>query len=208
LALAATGVARADGNFVEDALGERGRFACLSAQELELALSLNEYRTRNRLPAIATSRSLTAVSRIHAIDLAENRPELETDDSGAQCTLHSWSGRGPWRPFCYTADNRTVLMMLEKPWEVTRGAYPGRGYENVYWTSAPEALAALALDTWQTSPDHDALLLEKGEWEGSGWQALGVGIYRNMAVLWLGSAPDPLGPPAPCETAGGTPAAP
>jgi len=204
----AAGVARADERLIAEVLDERGEFSCLTPEESGLLNSLNEYRASNLLPPVPHSRALTRVARLHAIDLVENRPELGVDSRGRACTLHSWSNAGFWSPVCYTGDHRYLSRMLDKPREITRQVYAGAGYEIVYWTSASEALSSGVLDTWRKSPSHNALILEKGDWQGSDWAALGVGVYRNVAVMWFASSADPLGQLASCDPAPGREAAP
>lgn len=196
-----TGVALADERLITKVLEEREEFACLTREESDLLNSLNAYRVRNRLRPIQHSRSLTMVARAHAIDLVENRPDQGTDARGRECNLHSWSNTRFWSPVCYTGDHQNLARMLSKPREITRRMYEDIGYENVYWTSVAEVYSFRVLDTWQKSPKHNALILEAGEWRGSNWAALGVGIYRNVAVMWLGSMKDPLGPLPPCASA-------
>jgi uncharacterized protein YkwD len=206
--LSVAAAARAEDRLVAEILEERGEFSCLTPEESALLNSLNEYRADHRLPRVPLSRSLTKVARLHAVDLVENRPERRTDSRGRACNLHSWSDTGFWSPVCYTGDQRNLRRMLDKPREITRRAYGDIAYENVYWTSAAEVYSPRVLDTWRKSPSHNALILEIGGWQGSDWSALGVGIYRNVAVMWLGSAADPLGQLKACEPAEGREALP
>lgn len=198
LVLAAAGGARADEQRAGNILDERGEYACLSSGEAQLLAALNEYRTSHRLRPVGNSRALTMVARMHAVDLVENRPERGTDARGVPCNLHSWSDRGFWCPVCYTADHRQLMLMLNKPAEITGGRYRDFGYENVFWTSAPAVSPLQIMDSWRGSPEHRAVILEEGIWAGSRWSALGVGIHGNVAVIWLGSTQDPLGPLPSC----------
>lgn len=196
------GAARADEQLISKVLEEREEFACLSPEESDLINALNAHRVINNLRPIRLSRSLTMVARVHAIDLVENRPDRGTDSRGRACNLHSWSSAGFWSSVCYTGDQRSQACMLNKPLEITGRRYRDVGYENVFWMSAGEVVASRVLETWQQSRQHNALILETKEWRGSNWSALGVGIYRNVAVMWLGSTADPLGSLPPCETFG------
>jgi len=198
LAFCTASAVRADEVLIANVLAERGAFSCLSPDEAELFQDLNAYRVARHMPAIRNSRSLNKVARIHAIDLSENHPELGRDQRGLECNLHSWSNTGFWTPVCYTADHAYLVRMLSKPREITNRLYADVGYENVYWTSASEVFPYRVLNTWQKSPKHNALILEEGKWQGSRWEALGVGIYRNVAVIWLGSMEDPAGPLPQC----------
>jgi len=178
-------------------LEESGEFSCLSAKESELFRMVNEYRENHGLPPIANSRSLNKVARIHAIDLAENSAAKGRDSRGQDCTLHSWSDQGFWKPVCYAKDNSLAEAMWDKPREITL-TYTGDGYENAYSTSDKEVTPAKVLDAWKSSPSHNAILLESGEWKGSNLLAFGVGIHENFAVMWVGSLRDPLGPMQAC----------
>ena len=183
-----------------EVLEESGNFSCLSPKEAELINLVNDYRGKHGLPPIANSRSLNKVARVHAIDLYENRPADCADGSCVDnCTLHSWSNQGFWTPVCYTNDNRHADKMWYKTREITNYVYPGEGYENAYWTSEAEVAVERVLECWKESPSHNALLLQDGIWKGSNLQAFGVGIYKNVAVIWVGNAVDPLGSMAVCS---------
>lgn len=172
---------------------------CLSPKEAELVKRINEYRETNGLPPITISKSLTKVARFHAIDLHENKPAEGQDSRGENCSLHSWSDRGFWTPVCYTSDHLYAERMWDKPREITNYAYTGDGYENAYWTSENEVTVTRVLDGWKRSPTHNALILETGIWQRSNWLAFGIGIYKNVAVIWFGNMTDPVGSQAACE---------
>ncbi len=172
---------------------------CLSPKETELVKRVNEYRENNGLPPITISKSLTKVARFHAIDLHENRPDEDKDSRGENCSLHSWSDRGLWTPVCYTNDHLYAERMWDKPREITNNVYTGDGYENAYWTSESEVTVTRVLDGWKRSPTHNALILETGIWQRSNWLAFGIGIYKNVAVIWFGNMTDPVGSQAACE---------
>lgn len=183
------------------ALDESGEFSCLSAKETELVRLVNEYRESYGLPPITNSRSLNKVARIHAIDLLNNAPAKGQDSRGLDCTLHSWSDKGSWKPVCYTKDHAYAEAMWDKPREITNFTYTGDGYENAYSTSEKEVTPAKVLNAWKASPSHNAILLESGIWKGSNLLAFGVGIHKNHAVIWVGSMTDPLGPLQACSIA-------
>jgi hypothetical protein len=183
----------------EQIVGETGSFSCLSAKEAQLFQLINEYRESHGLPPVANSRSLNKVARSHALDLHENRPYEGHDSRGAACNLHSWSDAGSWTPVCYTPDHRYAEKMWNKPREITNYQYPGDGYENAYWTSEDEVSVARVLEGWKKSPAHNALILEEGIWKGSNMLSFGIGIYKNVAVMWVGSLVDPVGPMQSCE---------
>ncbi len=182
----------------EKAIDEAGEFSCLSTKEARLYQLVNEYRESHGLPPIANARSLNKVARAHVIDLVENSPAEGTDNRGLLCSLHSWSSNGFWKPVCYTKDHAYAEAMWDKPREITKFGYTGDGYENAYSTTDVEVIPEKVLEAWKASPSHNAILLESGIWKGSNLLALGIGIYKNHAVIWVGSLIDPLGPMQAC----------
>lgn len=197
--LCVTSASSAETNQYRDVLEERGNFSCLSPKETELLRLLNEYRESHGLPPIANSRSLNKVARIHALDLYDNNPAEGKDQRGENCTLHSWSDQGFWSAVCYTGDHHYADLMRNKPQEITNSVYPDVGYENVYWTSANQVSPSRALDSWKKSPQHNALILETGKWVRSNMLAIGVAVYKNYAIFWVGAMTDPLGPMPACK---------
>lgn len=181
-------------SIVRSVLDESGEFSRLSAKESELFRLVNEYRESNGLPPVANSRSLNKVARMHAIDLVENNPATGKDSRGLDCSLHSWSNSGSWTPVCYTKDHANAKAMWDKPREITNFSYSGDGYENSYATSEAEVNPANVVRAWSVSTSHNALILESGIWKRSNMLAFGVGVYKNVAVMWFGSLSDPLGP--------------
>lgn len=157
------------------------------AVEGELAAGLNAYRAERGLPPLARSSLLDQVARAHAADLDEHHPDTGIDRRGLACNLHSWSDQGPWAPVCYTADHAYAPLMWSKPAEITRGAYPGNGYEIAYWSSNP-VVAGEALKRWENSPGHRALMAQTGAWKQP-WGAFGVGVQGGYAVIWFGREP-------------------
>ncbi len=161
---------------------------CLSSEEQKLVQLINDYRNANGLPTVPVSKSLTAVSQWHTIDLRENSP------AGGACNRHSWSGARPdlWTAVCYTANHANASGMWYKPREITNGAYLDNGFENIYWHSSA-ATAQGAFTGWKNSTGHRETILEQGIWNGMQWQSMGVGIYKNYAALWFGKSADPQG---------------
>lgn len=181
-------------NIIQSVLNESSHFSHFSQKELELWDLINDYRRENGLPPINSSRSLTKVARVHAIDLYSNTPAEGYDNRGLGCSLHSWSDKGNWRHVCYTKDNKYAEYMWDKPREITNFTYTGDGFENAYSTSDKEINPKRVLEAWKNSPSHNAILLEKDQWAGSKLSALGVGVYKNYAIIWLGTESDPAGP--------------
>jgi hypothetical protein len=81
--------------------------------------------------------------------------------------------------------------MWSKPREITRGAYPGNGYEISAGRWGAPMTAAAALSQWQGSAAHNQVILQKGIWTEP-WRAMGIGIEGGYAVIWFGREPDPL----------------
>jgi len=166
--------------------------ACLSEEEVKLGNLINQYRAEKGLKPIAFSRSLTQVAQAHVRDLYDNRPVTE------KCNLHSWSDKGNWTPVCYTDDHKNAQGMWNKPREITGGLYTSYGYEIAYWHSA-QATAEEAFDRWKSSSSgHNAVMIEDSIWKGMNWQAMGIGIYQNYAVVWFGQPADPQGSVTAC----------
>ncbi|WP_322793207.1 CAP domain-containing protein [Bellilinea sp.] len=166
--------------------------ACLSEEEVKMGNLINQYRAEKGLKPIAFSRSLTQVAQAHVRDLYDNRPNT------GNCNLHSWSDKGNWTPVCYTDDHKNAQGMWNKPREITGGLYTSYGYEIAYWHSA-QATAEEAFDRWKSSSSgHNAVMIEDSIWKGMNWQAMGIGIYQNYAVVWFGQPADPQGSVTAC----------
>jgi uncharacterized protein YkwD len=161
----------------------------LTGDEVTLVNLINEYRMQYGLGAIPISQSLTKVAQAHAKDLYENRPDQGVDERGYGCNLHSWSDRGNWSPVCYTDDHYYSQNMWSKPREITNNAYPGNGYE-ISMVSSEQVQPHAALASWQGSPGHNDLIVERDIWTNKNWPAVGVGIYGNYAVAWFGDNPE------------------
>lgn len=156
----------------------------LAADERRLAAYVNEERQAEGLPPVALSPTLTHVARTHVRDLMRHRPDR------GRCNMHSWSSAGDWTPVCFTADMAAARGMWNKPRELSRGAYRGYGFEIAFRMPggvAPED----AMGGWLESPAHAKVMLEEGSWRGSNWQAMGVAIEGDYAVVWFGKEPDP-----------------
>lgn len=170
---------------------------CISNNEKALYDAVNEYRKEYKLEPIPISTSLTIVAQAHVHDLIENKP---FDDEG-KCNPHSWSDQGKWKACCYNSGEDGECMW-NKPRELT--SYDNDGYEIVmHWfdESDPylDVSAVDALETWKESTNHNNVILNKGMWKSSEWNAMGIGIYRGFASIWFGTSPDSVGEPDICE---------
>lgn len=157
----------------------------IEAEELQLYQLINEYRIQNGLSSIALSKSLTLVANRHAWDLQENLGYL----------THDWSDVTGPEAYWYAPQRLGT-------------SYSDYAFENAYWNGAI-ATAHSALKGWKNSPSHNALLLNTGAWADWDWNAIGIGIHNNYAVMWVGQASDPAGSPLlPQPTASPAPPAP
>lgn len=151
---------------------------CITADELQLYNSLNQYRKDNGLGEIPLSKSLCYVAKLHVSDLQYNRP-----DTG-NCNLHSWSAQGDWVECCYGTDVFNSTCMTSKPKEMT--TYPGKGYEIAFWESV-DARPSVVFDLWSSSSASRDLILNRGIWKEMTWKAFGVGMLEGYAVVWYGA---------------------
>ena len=152
----------------------------LSTEETALYEMIMEYRAQRKLPAIALSASLTTVARAHVEDLAAHPPK-------GRCNLHSWSKSERWSRCCYTDGPKSYKCMWDKPRELT--TYTGDGYEIAYWNGGG-AGASDALAGWKKSKGHNTVIINKGIWKEVQWQAIGIAIYGEYAVVWFGKEQD------------------
>lgn len=161
----------------------------LTDKERQLADLINQYRQDNGLSALPITNSLTKVARAHIEDLNSYHPDTGTYGTGS-CNLHSWSSHGTWTAVCYTGSAQSS-QMWNKPREITE-SYDGNGYEIASWNSR-EITPSAAMDVWKGSSDHSDTILQRGIFTGTIWQAMGVGIDGNYAVVWFGNDADPAG---------------
>ena len=156
---------------------------CASAEEKKLYDLIMDYRKSKKLKSIPFSAKLTQVAQTHVRDLSENYSMSNSD----VCNPHSWSDKGLWTSCCYTSDHKQAQCMWNKPREIA--GYDGYGYEIAYYSSAG-ANAAEGLAGWKKSPGHNPLLINSGTWSNVEWKAIGIGIYKEYAVVWVGEQTD------------------
>ena len=160
----------------------------LTEKEAKLYYDINAYRESLGLQKLSFSKSLTTVARTHVVDANAYNPKDQVDARGVQGNLHSWSSHGNWTPVVYTGDHLYASAMWSKPRELT--SYQGNGFENSAWSSGlltPE----VALDLWQHSEGHNAVMTTQGAW--SDLKTMGVGIDGSYAFVWFGKDADPAG---------------
>ncbi len=172
------------GNITEPYLAQ----SCVTDSEYRLYEMINDYREDHGLKAIPLSHSLSLVAGAHVWDLNTNQP-----DKG-RCNMHSWSNEGPWTKCCYTDDHKNASGIWSKPAELS--SYDGNGYEIAYFSSWTEEehsdMAFAALEGWKSSPGHNQMILNKYTWRRMNWNAMGVAIFDNYAVVWFGEEKDPV----------------
>ncbi len=161
----------------------------VGAALVDLATLINNYRTQNGLPPTPFSDKMTAVALAHVMDLNNYHPEKNCGGN-----THSWSTNGKWKGGCYDPNNSaTYPIMWDKPKEIASYASKGEsicytsgtGYEIAMWGSGA-VTAQSALNTWQGSPLHNDVILNKGIWGCAKWRALGAAVLGNYAVAWFG----------------------
>ncbi|MDN4164770.1 CAP domain-containing protein [Cytophagales bacterium LB-30] len=163
---------------------------CLSADEKKLYDLLMKYRKEKKLPPISLSASLTQVAQAHVKDLMEN---YMASDS---CNPHSWSDKGDWTACCYTSDHKQAECMWNKPQEIAQ--FNTHGYEIAFWHSA-KATPEEALSGWKKSTGHNQVMINASQWKEISWQAVGVGMYEQYAVIWFAADKDEKEKPRLCQ---------
>ncbi len=155
---------------------------CLSPMEKELISLVNKYRKKHKLKSIPASKSLSFVAQKHVRELNDEIKDL----------THSWVD-------CkYNGmDTRTFDCMWEMPRQLAD--YPGKGYECGFVQWGKDFSAADILEGWQDSRGHDDVIMNRRSWKKSEWNAVGVGIYGDYAVIWFGEEKDPKGRPSSCR---------
>lgn len=155
---------------------------CLLPEEKKLYDLIMEYRKEKNLESVPLSFKLTRVAQTHARDLSENYKPFE-----GKCNLHSWSGNGNWESCCYTDDHKKAACMWNKPKEIA--GYESSGYEISYY-SGSGANAVDGIAGWKESPGHNQVMINDGIWKQLKWNAMGIGIYKEYAVVWFGELKD------------------
>lgn len=157
---------------------------CIKSQEMELYLMINAYRRQFDLSPIPLSKSLSYVAALHVKDLMIYHP-----DEG-NCNFHSWSANGPWKAFCYPADENKKQSVWDKPREITK--YPAKAWEIIYWENT-ELTPDSVMSVWKSEEYFNTFLLNNGKWLGQQWKSIGVAILGNYASAWFGLETDPEG---------------
>jgi hypothetical protein len=167
---------------------------CLTKDEYHLYSIINDYRVKQGLGIIPVSRSLCYVAKIHARDLFFNRPDTSF------CSLNSWSDKGLWTACCHSKYTPNPACIVNKPAELTK--YPGEGHELCYWDSE-ELQPDTVFNFWLSIEQARELLLNQKKWSYFKWNAIGIGLYKGYASVWVGEAPDTIPEPMLCENVPG-----
>jgi hypothetical protein len=167
---------------------------CLTKEEYRLYSLINECRSKKGLDIIPVSKSLCYVAKIHARDLFINRPDTSS------CSLNSWSDKGQWIACCHSRSTPNPSCIVNKPEEIAR--YPGEGHELCYWDSE-KLQPDTVINFWLSIDPARDLLLNQKKWSYFKWKALGVGLYKGYACVWVGEVPDTLPEPTLCANSPG-----
>jgi hypothetical protein len=166
---------------------------CITAEEFRLYQLVNAHRVAYGQKTIPLSASLSYVARTHVIDLYTHHP-----DTGI-CNLNSWSDRGDWTPCCHNIHVPQEECIRNKPKEIA--SYPGEGYELTY-AEVFDTNADTVFRFWTKIDEANNFLLNRANWEKKNWRAMGVGIYKSYAVLWMGQRTDAMPAPEHCRDEG------
>jgi Ca2+-binding RTX toxin-like protein len=165
----------------------------LSLEELALYHLMMDYRATLGLGANPLSKGLTATAGRHVLDTRENiwAANLVLPDGA---NLHSWSDAP------YYSDHRAPQVMWDAPERIGTG-YTGNGYEI---SAAGYGSIATALQGWQGSSGHNAVIAQTGVWANPPFLAIGIGVETSPGAgpyggriyhVWFGHQADPTGVP-------------
>ena len=154
----------------------------LTEKEQELYNEINNLRKENGLAPLPLNMELTKVARAHVIDSNKNNLQTLKDSRGQQGNLHGWSISKYWTGGAYTPDHKYAQMMWDKPRELSN--YRGDGYEISTVSYGAAHTPTRAVDSWNGSPAHKAVILTSEPW--GNLSSFGVGIDGGYACAWFG----------------------
>ena len=137
--------------------------------EASLAARINDYRKQHGLSAIPVSWALSLVANRHVRDLALNVGKLS----------HDWSNCAMTDPKC----------MWTAPQKLGTG-YAASAFESAYAGDTQDPDRVLAAWREKGNGPHNDVLLNLHMWAQHDWKALGIGIYKGYAVMWVGAEVD------------------
>lgn len=164
---------------------------CITEEEFTLYKYINEFRKSNFMAPVSLSKSLSFVARQHVNDLNTNKPY------NSECNYHSWSEGGKHEGCCFSKNDPSFDCMRNKPKELT--TYKGEGFELVYWENG-QVFADAVIDEWKTITPSKDMILNRSRWQDYTWNAVGVAIEGNFALLWFGTTQDSQNETTVCGT--------
>lgn len=195
---------------LKEALNTKVSDICLNDKEMELAGLINDYRRSKNLNVLPVTKSLTYVGRVHIYDLIENKPYL-----GSRCDQHSWSISNYWTGGCAGDFKYNLDLVRAKArelntgynsdiWEIVASAWIGKKV-NGEWVDEKnrqpsyDYSMARYLDDWKHSTGHNNEIINANDYSDRYWQAMGVSVRENYAIVWFGEQIDPNGNAERCQ---------
>jgi hypothetical protein len=163
---------------------------CINAEERKLYKLIDDYRGEKNLHTIPVSRALTQLAKMHAKDIVNNRPPKATT------SIHSWTNKGKWKACDYTNDSKGMSCMTDKAAELT--SYKHKAFELIAYNENGDMTADFAMKDWKNNSVYGFMLINKTGWQDKNWEAIGIAVYKNVAVVWLGENTDKSGAPVAC----------
>jgi uncharacterized protein YkwD len=195
---------------LKGALNTKVSDICLNDKEIELASLINDYRHSKNLNVLPVTKSLTYVGRVHIYDLIENKPYL-----GSRCDQHSWSNSKYWTGGCAGDFKYDLDLVRAKArelktgynydiWEIVDSAWIGEKVNGVWIDEKNrqpvyDFTMARYLDDWKHSYGHNNELTNANDYSDRYWQAMGVAVRENYAIVWFGENIDPNGNAERCQ---------
>jgi hypothetical protein len=174
---------------------------CSTADEIQLANIINQYRQTKNLNTLPISKSLSYVAKVHIDDLIIKKPYL------GDCNQHSWSISDLWTGYCIK-DGETNTLGHIKGRELNTG-YNSDIYEiaNSIWQGTNETTRVPVLNVnvedhlraWQNSHGHNIMIINQEGWSRLRWEVMGVAVKENFALVWYGTEEDAAGLTSVCR---------
>eukprot|EP01057_Protomagalhaensia_wolfi_P004987 Protomagalhaensia_wolfi_Nauph_80__4986@NODE_526_length_2377_cov_91_926433_g392_i0_p2_GENE_NODE_526_length_2377_cov_91_926433_g392_i0NODE_526_length_2377_cov_91_926433_g392_i0_p2_ORF_typecomplete_len212_score35_26TOBE/PF03459_17/0_019CAP/PF00188_26/0_055_NODE_526_length_2377_cov_91_926433_g392_i021656 len=148
--------------------------------ETDTAAALNRLRLAAGVQPVQLNNAMQVVARIHL----QAADQLQIESGCA--ALHSWTD-GPlqietkYNICCYP---KVYDCMWDKPQEIF-GQWVGFGYELSALLSRPWASGNEIMQRFRDSPDHNAVLLNTGQWKQHEWTGMGIAIENGLVFIWF-----------------------